>query len=321
MLRTCRSTPPPSSEVMCNTANEPIARDVNPSLKAFASAPVWALLAGAATWGVIWYPYRILAHAGLDGAWSTVLTYAVALVVGASIFRSAAASLKGMPAGAWVMGAAIGWSNLAYVLAVIDGEVMRVLLLFYLAPLWTVPLAWLLLRERLDAPGFAVMALAFAGAMAMLWHPQAGFPWPRDHADWLGLAAGLLFAVGNVMVRRLSQMGDAAKSIVIWAGVTLAGLVQLPFTGADASSAIAAARASAPVVIGIGIALVVMSLSLQYGLSRLAANRAIVILLFELVIAALAAYVLAGEVLSPHEWIGGGLIVAASLASGWVKAR
>lgn len=289
-------------------------------MKAFASAPVWALLAGAATWGVVWFPYRLLAHAGLDGAWSTVLTYGVALVLGASVFRRAAASLKGMPAAAYVMGAAIGWSNLAYVLAVIDGQVMRVLLLFYLAPLWTVPLAWLVLRERLDGPGIAVMGLAFAGAMVMLWHPQGGFPWPRDRADWLGLAAGFLFALGNVLVRKLSGMGDAAKSIVIWAGVTIAGLVQLPFSGSDASSALVAARAGAPIVLGIGIALVAMSLCLQYGLSRLPANRAIVILLFELVIAALAAYLLAGEVLRPQEWIGGGLIVAASLASGWVKA-
>lgn len=290
-------------------------------MKAFASAPVWALLAGAATWGVVWYPYRLLAHAGLDGAWSTVLTYGLALVAGTAIFRRAAASLKGMPALAYVMGAAIGWSNLAYVLAVIDGEVMRVLLLFYLAPLWTVPLAWLLLRERLDAAGIAVMALAFAGAMVMLWHPEIGLPWPRDRADWLALIAGLLFALGNVLVRKLSGMGDAAKSIVIWAGVTIAGLMQLPFTGAGVGPAVDAARAVAPIVLGIGIALVVMSLALQYGLSRLPANRAIVILLFELVVAALAAYLLAGEVLAPHEWIGGGLIVAASLASGWVKAR
>ncbi|HEX4330571.1 MAG TPA: DMT family transporter [Usitatibacter sp.] len=289
-------------------------------MKAFASAPVWALLAGAATWGVVWYPYRLLAHAGLDGAWSTVLTYGVALVVGVGVFPRAAASLRGMPAAAYVMGAAIGWSNLAYVLAVIDGEVMRVLLLFYLAPLWTVPLAWMVLRERLDGPGVVVMALAFAGAMVMLWHPQAGFPWPRDRADWLGLAAGFLFAVGNVLVRKLSGMGDAAKSIVIWAGVTIAGLLQLPFSGSDASSAIEAARAAAPIILGVGLALVVMSLCLQYGLSRLPANRAIVILLFELVVAALAAYLLAGEILTPHEWIGGGLIVAASLASGWVKA-
>ena len=306
---------------MCNTANELIARDVNPSLKAFASAPVWALLAGAATWGVVWYPYRLLARAGLDGAWSTLLTYGVALIVGVSIFRRSAMSLKGMPAGAYVMGAAIGWSNLAYVLAVIDGEVMRVLLLFYLAPLWTVPLAWLLLRERLDAVGMAVMALAFAGAMAMLWHPEAGFPWPRDRADWLGLAAGFLFALGNVLVRRLSQMGDAAKSIVIWAGVTSVGLLQVLLAGSSAPAAIEAARGGAPIIAAIGIALVVMSLSLQYGLSRLPANRAIVILLFELVVAALAAYILAGEVLRPHEWFGGALIVAAGLASGRLKAR
>ena len=46
-----------------------------------------------------------------------------------------------MPPLAWVMGLAIGWSNLAYVLGILEGEVMRVLLLFYLAPLWTVPIA------------------------------------------------------------------------------------------------------------------------------------------------------------------------------------
>jgi drug/metabolite transporter (DMT)-like permease len=34
-----------------------------------------------------------------------------------------------------------GGCNLGYVLATVHGEVMRVLLLFYLAPLWTVLLA------------------------------------------------------------------------------------------------------------------------------------------------------------------------------------
>lgn len=290
-------------------------------MKALPSAPVWALLAGAATWGVVWYPYRILNARGLDGAWSTLLTYGVALVVGSALFPRAAAKLRSMPAAAIVMGAAIGWSNLAYVLAVIDGEVMRVLLLFYLAPLWTVPLARLILGERLDGTGLVVMALAFTGAMVMLWHPGIGLPWPHDRSDWLGLAAGFLFALGNVMVRKLSQMGDAEKSIVIWAGVTLAGLLQVLLGGSDGSQAMVAASRGAPVVIGIGLALIAMSLALQYGLSRLPANRAIVILLFELIIAALAAYVFAGELMRPNEWIGAVLIVAASLASGWVKSR
>jgi drug/metabolite transporter (DMT)-like permease len=71
----------------------------------------------------------------------------------------------------------------------------------------------------------------------------------------------------------------------------------------------------------VGLCLVAMSLALQYGLARLRATRAIVILLSELVVAAIAAYFLAGEVLRPQDWVGGALIVAASIASGWLAAR
>lgn len=277
------------------------------------SAPAWALLAGAALWGVVWYPYRLLAAAGIDGIWSTVLTYGIALVVGTLVFRGHVP--RRLTPLAILMGLAIGWSNLAYVLGVLQGEVMRVLLLFYLAPLWTVPIARVVLHERLDRTGFVVMALAFVGAMTMLWHPHLGFPWPANRAEWLGMAAGFLFALGNVLVRRLHTMSDAEKSIVIWAGVTLAAVVHLPQAEVSAAQVGEALRATWPVVAGVGLSLVAMSYSLQYGLSRMPANRAIVILLSELVIAAFAAYLLAGEVLRLQDWIGGALIVAASIVS------
>ena len=48
----------------------------------------------------------------------------------------------------------------------------------------------------------------------------------------------------------------------------------------------------------VSVSLVAMSYAVPYGLSKLPANRAIVILLFELVVAAFAAYFLAGETLS-----------------------
>ena len=287
----------------------------------FPSAPAWGLLAGAATWGLIWYPYRLLAQAGIDGLWSTLFTYGLALVIGVLAFPRHARSLARMPPLAWLMGAAIGWSNLAYVLGVLEGEVMRVLLLFYLAPLWTVPLARILLHERLDRRGVAVMALAFAGAMAMLWHPELGLPWPSSRAEWLGLAAGMLFALGNVLVRRLQGMTDQAKSIVIWAGVTVAALVHLGGSPIDAGRAWSLAGAEWPLITGIAVAVLVMSLALQYGLSRMPATRAIVILLSELVIAAIAAYLLAGETLRLQDWIGGALIVAATLFTAFGNAE
>ena len=289
-------------------------------MKLLFSAPTWGLLAGAALWGVIWYPYRLLAQAGLDGLWSTALTYGVALIGGIAIFPREAASIRPTPL-VILLGVAVGWSNLAYVLGVIEGEVMRVLLLFYLAPLWTVPMARILLHERLDAAGFAIMALALAGALTMLWRPEVGLPWPSSRAEWLGLAAGFLFALGNVLVRRLQHMGNAAKSIVIWAGVTLAGLVHLPASKVPAGMAWDAAAANAGMMLGISASILAMGLALQHGLSRTPANRAIVILLSELVVAAVAAYLLAGETLLAQDWAGGALIVAASLASGRAERR
>ena len=279
------------------------------------SAPAWALLAGAAVWGVLWYPYRLLAHAGLDGLWSALFTYGFALAMGVFAFPRQVAVLWRLRPLAVLMGLSIGWSNLAYVLGVLEGEVMRVLLLFYLAPLWTVPLARLLLHERLDRVGLTVMALAFAGAMTMLWHPELGLPWPQGRAEWLGLVAGFLFALGNVLVRRLQDMNDVEKSIVIWAGVAVAAFIHLPASKVAAEAAVALAGAEYAMVMGIAVCLVTMSLALQYGLSRMPANRAIVVLLFELVVAAVAAYYLAGEVLRPQDWVGGALIIAASLCS------
>ncbi len=290
-------------------------------MKLPASAPTWALLAGATLWGLAWYPYRLLAAGGLDGLWATVLTYGVAFAIGVALFPREAWRLRRAPALAIVMGLAIGWSNLAYVLGVLEGEVMRVLLLFYVAPLWTVPLAWLLLGERLDAAGGVVMALALAGAAAMLWKPQLGAPWPTDRAEWLGLAAGFLFALGNVLIRRLDTMTDAGKSIVIWAGVTIAALVFLPRSALPSGAVAAAVRAHAILIVALGAALVAMSLALQYGLARMPANRAIVILLFELVVAAIASYALAGEVLDARALAGAVLIVAATTASAWMERR
>ena len=85
---------------------------------------------GAATWGIIWYPFRLLAQAGIDGVWSTLITYGLGLAFAVVAFPRMAASLLRAPPLAYVMALTIGWSNLAYVLGVLQGEVMRPLHLF-----------------------------------------------------------------------------------------------------------------------------------------------------------------------------------------------
>jgi drug/metabolite transporter (DMT)-like permease len=284
-------------------------------MSAITSKPAWALVAGASLWGIVWYPYRLLAQAGLDGIWATALTYGLALLIGSAVFFRHVGTLRQAPMLATLMGLAIGWSNLAYVLAVLEGEVMRVLLLFYLAPLWTVPIAWVLLDEKIDRAGGVAMGLALAGAVTMLWRPELGIPWPESRAEWLGVVAGFLFALGNVLVRRIDNMTDAGKSIVIWMGVTIAAMAHTPWSGLRAEYAFELGWARVGLIGGVAVALVAMSLAMQYGLSRIPANRAIVLLLIELPIAAVAAWLLSGEVPRLQDYLGGALIVAATLTS------
>ena len=45
-----------------------------------------SLLLAATLWGVVWYPLRLLAAAGLDGLWSTLVSYAATLSVTLWVF-------------------------------------------------------------------------------------------------------------------------------------------------------------------------------------------------------------------------------------------
>jgi drug/metabolite transporter (DMT)-like permease len=153
----------------------PLTRKYKRSGNAF---PIAALLGGATIWGLLWYPYRLLEQADISGSIATAITYLVALLLGLAAFRKNLQGPRIFGGKAhlllWI-GLCAGWTNLAYVLGVIHGEVVRVLLLFYLAPLWTIAFARLLLDEKLSLHGYLVIALSLSGAIVMLWQPQTGF--------------------------------------------------------------------------------------------------------------------------------------------------
>lgn len=270
---------------------------------------VGALVTGALVWGLIWYPYRILRDAGIGGIPATTLTYAVALVLAVIVWRP----WPTRPAHPWLMGflaLAAGGCNLGYVMATITGEVMRVLLLFYLAPLWTVLLARALLGERLNRFGAFVVLLSLMGAATMLWRPESGVPLPRDAADWMGLGAGFCFALYNVLSRRAREVPVDQRVMVSFAGVILIGVL---LGGVELPATLAAPASAWGLLLLTGILLLVVNLVVQFGLANTPANQAIVIMLSEVGFAAVSSWLLAGEVLGLREWLGGAMILAASL--------
>jgi drug/metabolite transporter (DMT)-like permease len=276
-------------------------------------API-SLVIAAATWGLVWYPYRLLQSAGLSGGVSSLLTYSLGIVP--LLFLARGRSWPGRGRFLWLVAIALtaGWTNLAYVLAVIHGEVMRVMLLFYLAPLWTVLFARLILGERAGGAGLAVVGLSLAGAMVMLYRGGSP-PLPANSAEWLGLSSGIGFALSNVITRKTREIPIETRSLWVFLGVASIAAVVASSETAAVDTLVALDGRTWLLVGGITLALLLATFTVQYGLTHVSANRAVVILLFELVVAALSSRWLAGEIMDAREWIGGAMIVAATLFS------
>ena len=282
--------------------------------------PVAGILSGALVWGLIWYPYRVLQETGVTGPLATLITYSLAMLCGAFMLPRVWRELP--RAGWWAVALVLsaGWANLGYVLAILHGEVMRVLLLFYLAPLWTILFSYWLLGERLNRYGYLVMVLSFSGAAIMLWEPQRGLPLPQNISEWIGLSAGMSFALSNVVSRRAAYLSVEAKSYSVLLGTALLTAPLLWWQGGMPAQ-LPAMDAQSWLILGLlGIALCAISFAVQYGVTHLLSNRAMLLFMFELVVAAISSYFLANEAMQLRDWLGALLIVSASLLSGKLYA-
>ncbi len=267
-----------------------------------------SVLFSSAMWGVIWYPMRILDQAGMSAVWTSLVMYLAAAVVALPFMIKERFFSKITSDLIWISLAA-GITNVAFLSALIEGEVMRVMLLFYLSPIWSVVLGRWWLGEKLSPMAIVMFCLAILGSIIMLWDPIIGWPWPKGLGDWLALIASLAFSVNNVLARKLGDVSMTMKVGGIWWGVVLVSAVILLFQSSPVPMVASSVWLSAA---AIGwFAMIAMNIAVLYGLARMPVYRAAVIMLFELVVAALSAWWLTDEVLSIHEWVGGILILIA----------
>ena len=139
--------------------------------------------------------------------------------------------------------------------------------------------------------------------------------WPADRADWLAVSAGFAFALSNVFVRRMQDVGVLLKSACGWSGNVM---IALAWIGLSQSGmpVVAGAVYGGAVLLGLG-GFMVMTLAVIYGVTHMPVHRSAVILLFELVAGAVSSLLLTDEVILLREWIGGGMLILAA----WLAAR
>ncbi|MBE7942315.1 MULTISPECIES: DMT family transporter [Ramlibacter] len=275
-----------------------------------------ALLSNAFVWGVSWWPLRQLEAHGLHPLWSTALVYTVSMALMLAVRPRALPAFLRHPA-VWILLVASGLTNVGFNWAVTVGDVVRVVLLFYLMPAWTVLLAWALLGQRPTAGALLRLALAMAGVFIVLKAPGAPWPVPEGAADWLSLAGGFSFALTNVLLRRLHAVPAEARVLAMFGGGAAMAALAALFGHASGIVPLPPAldAAWAGLALVLSLAFLGGNLGLQYGASRLDAHTSALVMLSEVVFASLSSVALGAAALNGRTLLGGALIVVAAAAS------
>ena len=158
-----------------------------------------ACLYAGAVWGLFWIPLRSLEDAGLHGLWVTVVYFLVPTfcLVPIGIWR-----WKHFKAGGFQLQITAMLSGLAlllYTMSLVFTDVVHAILLFYLTPIWGTILARIFLGEAITPQRILAMAVAVVGALT-IFGLGLQFPIPQNAGDWLGVAAGMLWAIASLRI-------------------------------------------------------------------------------------------------------------------------
>ncbi len=288
---------------------------MNPEPAIFASPDrsrlaVGALLVAGLLWGLTWIPLKYFGRQGLSGVALTMMSYGLVglLVSPWIIYRRR----TWWPQRRLVLMIALagGLANVCFLSAIVRGEVVRVMLLFYLAPVWGVLGGRIFFGEPLTRLRIVGVATAVVGAMLLLGGPAA-LTAPPGVVDLLALGSGMFYASQNLFTRAADRTPLDAKSLVVFVGCGVLSSLMVLGTGESVPDL-------APGLIGwllafAGIWMLTAMVITAWGVSHLEAGRAAILLVFELVAAVMSAMWIAGERLDGLEWVGAAMIVAAAL--------
>ncbi|MFM7802473.1 MAG: DMT family transporter, partial [Limnohabitans sp.] len=193
--------------------------------------PVLGLLANALVFGLSWWPFREMADRGLHPLWATALMYGLSFFIISLLHPHWFRYFRTHPL-LWWLFIGSGLTNMGFNWAVTLGDVVRVVLLFYTMPAWSVLFAWWLLSERPTRMSMLRLLLALAGVALVLKTPDTPWPIPSSATDYLALLGGASFALNNAMLRKLADLPESVRIGAMFSGgmaiTALAALALLP---------------------------------------------------------------------------------------------
>ncbi len=274
---------------------------------------VLAALAGAFLWGIVWLPLARLTGLGITGLWATFLVFAliggVGMIPAGIAFRRGRCRLRLLPAFLLVVFG--GLTNLLFFIALTKTTVVRALMFFYLSPVWNLMGGRLSGKGRFTVRKILMVGVALAGTAILLGlHRNLTPQW--NSGDTCALLSGIAFAISVVGLQMNPTVPSWILTVIHWLGTALTALIGIILLKPAAPNWSEAGQwLPLLLLFAVGIQ-ATASLCILFSLTRLESYRVNILMLFEIVVATITAACWSNQVIAGHEWLGVGLILAAS---------
>jgi len=279
----------------------------------------FSIAAGAAIWGLYWIPLRFLDSNGIPGLWAVFMVMAVGILPSVIVLFYTKQTSQLSVVDSWLVGSALSISTVLYFTGIVFSDVIRVVFLFYLLPVWTTITARLIYKEAISAANIVVIIVALFG-LSLFLGGGTSLPVPKNIGDWCGLLAGMCWGFSLSILRgkeSINSVVTVLTTCVTGAAFALVAIVVL--SGIDNVSASNTLNPTSWVFIG--LAGLLFSVFMMYpsmmsqiwGAQRVPAPTAALLTMTEVVVSTLSAYVLIGTELNKVSVIGAFVILAAVL--------
>lgn len=265
----------------------------------------------AAFWGLMWVPMRMTESFGVAPLWvqfwfTTMPALALAVICLRPTVRDRAHFHVYL-----MSGMCIGLGFTLYALGLLLASVSKTTALFYLTPIWSTLLGWLILRERHTVRRWGAIALAVIGCCLVMRINPFGMQF--ETADLFGFLSGIFWGMGTVVLRRYPDADFKNSTFAQYLCGTLITGAAILVLGAEAPTAAASGKAVVMAAIFGGLVFMPSFLLLIRVMQYMSPGLVGILMLSEVLVAVVSAVIFLGEELDMAQWIGIAVILAAGV--------
>ena len=278
--------------------------------------PNFAIILSTLLWGTWWYPLRLMNEIANNNAIPLFLSFSLAGIFLIIISLKDIKNITKQNVILTIVAASAGAAAMClYNEGLLRGNVARILIFFYLTSVWSTLIEIFFMKQGLTIYRVFSIICGFGGMFVMMGIDQGNYL-PSTLADFFGVLSGFLWSVCATLIRVNTDLrvNFATSVFILMGGVFVILAVFLPGGQIIEGFTYSIFKNSFLIILVFGFLWILPGYWLvTMGQDQVDPGRAGILLMFEVLIGVVSAYLLANEVITIREFLGAILILTAPL--------